>query len=515
MNVSMTTRFDRARQRRSQGAGDTAATSTRWLTTLGAAALLLSPFAAMSADEAHDDFAHLVEINKASLVMLVEERILPRELGVQIAAALGQVAAEQEQPGSARSNNYLDLEERLIELAGPEASRVHTGRSRQDIGSTLRRMALRESLLDTYDALLGARRSLLDLAADHVDTVIPAYTHGVQAQPTSLAHYLLAFSAAFERDTRRLEQAYARLNASPLGAAALGTSGFALNRPRLAELLGFYSVVENSYDANLVSSVDTKLDFANALATSAIVVGQLMQNLHTQYHDPHPWFQLPDEDTDVSSIMPQKRNPRPIDAVRLLASGVIGSAQTVTLNAHNTMSGMNDYRPATQALQTAATARQMYAGYSRVIDDLVVDPERALDEINADYSTTTEIADVLLRDADVPFRIGHHYASELTTYGRREGKRPTELTDDELQRIYRESIGAELPVSVAAVRAAMDPQAMVRARQGLGGPQPDEVLRMLEDHDESLQTEVVWLAAAREQLLAATAELERRFSLLR
>jgi argininosuccinate lyase len=480
-----------------------------------AAACLACTGSTPAADRQHDDFAHLVEINKASLVMLVEERIVPRDLAIRIAAAIGQADGEQAQPGAARSANYLDLEARLIELAGPEASRIHTGRSRQDIGSTLRRMVLRESLLDSYEALLGARRSLLKLAADHVDTVIPAYTHGVQAQPTSLAHYLLAFSAAFERDTRRLEQVYARLNSSPLGAAALGTSGFALDRRRLAELLGFYSVVENSYDANLVASVDTKLDYANALATSAIIIGQLMQNLHTQYHDPHPWFLLPDENTDVSSIMPQKRNPRPIDTVRLLASGVVGGTQQVTLNAHNTMSGMNDYRPANQALQTAAMAREMYAAFSLVIDNLVVDADRALEEINADYSTTTEIADVLLRDADVPFRIGHHYASELTTYGRQEGKRPVDLTDEELTRIYREATGTGLPVSVDVIRAAMDPRAMVRARRGLGGPQPEEVLRMLEEHDASLETEVVWLAAAREQLVAATEELERRFSLLR
>lgn len=462
----------------------------------------------------NDDFDNLVAINKASLVMLVEERIVPRELAIGIAAAIDQAAREQGEPGSARSANYLDFEARLIELAGPEASRIHTGRSRQDIGSTLRRMALREALLDSYESLLGARRALLDLAGEHVETIIPAYTHGVQAQPTSLAHYLLAFSAAFERDTQRLEQAYARLNSSPLGAAALGTSGFPLNRPRLAELLGFYSVSENSFDANFVSTVDSKIEFANALATSAIMVGQLMQNLHVQYHDPRPWFLLPDEQTDVSSIMPQKRNPRPLDEVRLLATGVVGNAQLVTLNAHNTMSGMNDYRPASQALETAAGARAMYAAYARVIGSLVVDEARALEEINADYSTMTEVADVLLRDAGVPFRIAHHYASELTTYGRRAGKRPVDLTNEELVGLYEESTGNELPVGVDVIRAALDPKAMVGARRGLGGPQPAEVLRMLEDHNESLETEYTWVAASREQLDSALAELERRYSRL-
>lgn len=461
--------------------------------------------------ETHDDFHHLGEINKASIVMLAEEDLVPRDLARRIARGIEQVIEEQDEPGSRRSANYLLFEPRLLEIAGPEASRLHTGRSRQDIGSTYRRMALRESLLDTYEALLGARVELLGVATQHVDTIIPAYTHGVQAQPTTLAHYLLAFSAAFERDTERLQHAYSRLNRSPLGAAALGTSGFAINRERLADLLGFESVVDNSYDANLVSSVDSKIEFANALSTSAIMVGQLMQNLHTQYHDPSPWISLSEEVTSSSSIMPQKRNPRPLDRVRSLATSVIGSAHTVTLNAHNTMSGMNDYRPGSQALHTAAQAREMYTRYGAVLSHLYIDKARAVEEVDMDYSTMTEVADALLREAEVPFRVGHHYASELTSYGRAAGKLPKELTDDELMRIYLATTGDELPVDVALIRQAMDPTAMVRNRQGLGGPQESEVLRMLAEHNASLESAYAWLEASRGRLADASHRLRRKF----
>jgi argininosuccinate lyase len=289
---------------------------------------------------ADDDFDRLVQINKASLVMLVEQRLVRDELARTIARGISQVDVEQRATGSQRSSNYLDFEARLVEIAGPEASRLHTGRSRQDIGSTYRRMALRKALLDTFEAQLAARAALLQRVGGHVDTVMPAYTHGVQAQPTSLAHYLLAFAASFDRDAERLREVHRRLNRSPLGAAALGTSGFAIDRHRLAVLLGFDAPVENSYDANHVASVDTKIEFANALAASAVTVGQLMQNLHTQYHDPRPWIILDEGQTDVSSIMPQKRNPRPLDAVRVHASTVVGSAQTVTLKpARNTNFG--------------------------------------------------------------------------------------------------------------------------------------------------------------------------------
>ena len=481
-------------------------------TTLFLAMLLQS---AVLLAEPHDNFRHLGEINRASLVMLVEEGLVTPKLARKIARGVDKVIDEQARPGSARSANYLNFEARLLEIAGSEASRLHTGRSRQDMGSTYRRMGLRESLLESYEGLLAARLALLELAAEHVDTIIPAYTHGVQAQPTSLAHYLLAFSAAFERDAARLEQAYARLNRSPLGAAALGTSGFALNRERLAELLGFGGVVENSYDANLVSSVDSKIEFANALSASAITVGQLMQNLHTQYHNPSPWILLEEGQTDVSSIMPQKRNPRPLDKVRLLATQVVGSAQTVTLNAHNTNSGMNDYRPGNQAATTAAAATDMYFAYVAVMTNLVINKERALAEVEVDYSTMTEVADVLLREAEVPFRVAHHYASELTTYGRSSGKRPKDLTDDELMHVYQEAIGEELPVAVGIIREAMDPAAMVRNRAGLGGPQPAEVLRMLAQHNASLEAGFKWLDASQQHLQDSEAALGEAFAELK
>ena len=466
-------------------------------------ALLVVRVAGAAGDDRHDDFAHLVEINEASLVMLRDEDLLPADLAGRIAEGIRLIELEQAEAGSRRSANYLVFEARLLELAGAEASRLHTGRSRQDIGSTLRRMAVREALLEVFDALLLARSSLLELAADNVETVIPAYTHGVQAQPTTLAHYLLAFADAFQRDAERYRGAYARINMSPLGAAALGTSGFPLDREELAALLGFVGVVENSYDANLVSSVDSKIEFASAMAMSAVPVGQLMQNLHTQYHSANAWMLLAEDQTDVSSIMPQKRNPRPLDRVRTLATSVIGNAHLVTLNAHNTMSGMNDYRPADDVLEAAADAVAMYEAYAGVVESLVVSPERALAEINAEYSTMTEVADTLLRHADVPFRVAHHYASELTSYGRAAGKRPVDLSDDELLEVYQDAVGEPLPVDVSTIRDAMDPRAMVRNRRGLGGPQPAETRRMLESRRAALAEDRAWLAETRAQLAAA------------
>jgi argininosuccinate lyase len=463
-----------------------------------------------------DAFDLLVQQNKASIVMLAEKGIVSKQLAAGIARGIVQVASDEKRQGARRSADYLQFEELLVKAAGPEASRLHSGRSRQDLGSTSDRLQQREALLNLFASTLTAREKLLAFAAKNQDTVIPAYTHGVQAQPTTLAHYILAFSSALERDADRLSAAYKHINLSPLGAAALATSGFPVDRERLAVLLGFDGVVQNSYDANHVSPADIKTGFAGAVASGATHVGQFVEDLHIQYHDPQPWLLLEEgELTGISSIMPQKRNPSALERLRGLSSRVVGDAQTVFLIAHNTSTGMSDYRGSQQIVRAAEGAREMYELYARVVESLVVNADRSLREVNDDYATMTEVADTLQREADIPFRIGHHFASEMTTYGRAKGKRPTELTYPELQAIYKEAThGQALPLSETQMKQALDPKYVVSHRNGLGGSQPAEVTRMLTDQKAQLAARTAWLTGERQRLSRADADLEKPFTAL-
>ena len=459
-----------------------------------------------------DFFCYMAEANKASLVMLREEGLVNRRQAEKIAGAMLQLHAEQEAEGAKRTANYLPYEERLIELADEEVANLHLGRSRQDLHGVVRRMLIRDQWLALADGALQARAALLRLAEQEGATPIPAYTHGVQAQPTTLGHYLLAFSANLERDLQRFRDGYARMNQSPLGAAALGTSGFALNRKRLAELLGFAAPVENSYDANLVSSGDLRRELASILALSAIPIGQLAENLHTQYHNPRPWVLLDESSVAISTIMPQKRNPRPLDRVRSQASRVLGGAQTEMLLAHNTNTGMHDYRDIAPIMELAEDAALMYRRYARLIGLLRIDRERALEELRRGYSTMTEVADMLVREAGVPFRTAHRYASAITDYGRANERSPGSLTDEELLTIYQETVGSRLPVPMETLRRAMDPVTMLADRKGSGGPQAAEVQRMLGRHRESLAADREWLGRANEDLLAAFLILHAEFA---
>ena len=472
---------------------------------------LVDVFAAVDAAPSppcEDFFCHMAEANAASLIMLAETGLLDAERASRIASAAVWVVEEQSRPGAVRAANYLPFEKRLIELAGVDAANVHLGRSRQDLHGTARRMMARQEWLALISAVLRSRTALLALARREANTPIPAYTHGVQAQPTTFGHYLLAFSAALRRDAERLMDGFSRLNRSPLGAAALGTSGFPLDRHRLAALLGFAAPVENSYDANLVASADFKLELAGTLTTSAVTVGQLAQNIHTQYHNPRPWILLDAQTTSRSTIMPQKRNPRPLDRLRSAASGVVAKAQAVVLQAHNTNTGMHDYRQNAPLLELTSQARDMYQRKMALVRSLSVDDERAAEELARGYSTMTEVADTLLREAGVPFRTAHAYASALTDHCRSQGVAATRLSDRELRSIYHAVTGQRLPLAPDIVRAAFAPAKLIANRRGFGGPQPAEMRRSLAAHDASLATQRRWLMDAQGALTAARTALQ-------
>ena len=260
--------------------------------------------------------------------------------------------------------------------------------------------------------------------------------------------------------------------------------------------------------------MDSALDVASALAIAAVQIGQFAQDLHTQYADSQPWFLLATGAlTGVSSIMPQKRNPAALEQLRAQSSIMLGEMQTVFLISHNNRTGMFDYRmydpvPCARPLQVLKILQQ-------VMDGLVVNKERALAEVKADYSTTTEIADALMQKADVPFRIGHHFASKLTDYGRGNKLRLHDIPYAEAVRIYREQTQQTLPLDEATFREIISAEYMVYGRKGLGGPQLSEVQRMLAAERAGVEADAAWLKARTGHLASADAALEKAFNALK
>ncbi|PZP25506.1 argininosuccinate lyase [Pseudomonas kuykendallii] len=465
-------------------------------------------------------FDWINRINKASIVMLTEEGIVSADEGRKIAGSVRYTIDQGERPDGKRPTDVLQIERIMTDKIGPEASLIHSGRSRQDMYATYRLASLRRQVLDYGDALDALRQRLLKLAAENIDTLVPAYTNGVQAMPISYAHYLLAYDASFERDAQRLQELYARLNLSPMGTAVLANSAYPLNRTRLATLLGFDGVRENSLDASQVSPYDIPLEASALVASTAIRIGAMIGDIHTQYHQIRPWLLLDEASTYTSSAMPQKRNPGLLMRTREAASDVVGLSQLVTLRAHNVTTGMTDYKFAYDSSGLFDESVEMIDRMNTVLDALKIDSARSLEELESEWTTSMELADTLERLHDVPFRIGHSFASLIVTYARDHGITPKAFPYAEAQKLYTQAAKkyqwktTELPLSEAAFRATLSPRAMVDSRQGIGGPQPAEVKRMLAQAQKTLGTDQDWMRERRQRLSDAEATLNEAFSKL-
>ncbi len=493
----------------------------KYLMTGVAIVALVTPAAAQQARPARDGFYWLNELNRAATVMVVETKIVPKPLGKTIAESVEKVGIRADADKKLRSSDYLQVEPLLIEEGGPDVTRLHSGRSRQEIGAVTRRLTQREQVLKTMLSLDKARASLLGFAAKYPDALVPAYTHGVQAQPISFGHWLLGYSEALERDSQRLKAAYADVNRSAMGTGALGTSSFPVDRNRLAQLMGFEGVITNSFGANQIAPIDTGVELASIAASIAVTISTFTADIQAQYRMSTPWIILEEgELTGTSSIMPQKRNPSGMTSLRIITGQVVGDTVTYLVKAHNTPAGMSDYKgdDSEQALKGAASACDQLAAF---IGELKFDPARALDEVNADYSVTTELADILQREGEVPFRVGHHFASELVTFGRNARLRPSEIKYTDAQRIYETAAKdfkisvVKLPLTEARFRQALSAENMVQSSKGLGGPQPAEVQRMLKEQQATLAKDSKWSQDKGAALDAASKAMHEAFDKIR
>ncbi len=328
-------------------------------------------------DRREDRFYWVGQINKASAVMLVEEGIVAPALGARIAEGVAFSIEQADTANGKRPKDVLQIEKIITDRAGPEASRVHTGRSRQDIHATFNAAKLRTQVLDYATALNRTRARLLAMAEQHAHTLVAAYTNGVQAMPISYAHYLLAYAASFERDGKRLREGYGRVNLSAMGTAVLSNSSWPSSRQRMADLLGFDGLVENALDAGQVTPSNVPLEIVNLVASTAIRIGAIVGDIHAQYHQTRSWILLDEGSTYTSSATPQKRNPGILMRVRETSSDVVGLAHTVALRAHNVTTSMTDYKTAWQSLGMLPAAIDMHKDFDRVLDALRIDAPRA------------------------------------------------------------------------------------------------------------------------------------------
>ncbi len=468
-----------------------------------------------------DEFFWLGEINKATTVINAEQGLLDRAMVPRLAAGVRQVLDDGAAQGAKRPSTVITFEPLLIKAAGEDITLLHAGRSSQDMHATYRAAMLRDKLLALADQLHRTSTTLVALAGHHIDTVVPNYTNGVAAQPNSYGHYLLGHAAGLQRDAQRIRQAYERIDRSPMGTTVLNGTSWPLDRQRMAGYLGFGGLVENAYDASQIAAMDQPVEVAGIVTAIALHAGNFVEDVLTQYAQPRPWILLEEGggNTYVSSAMPQKRNPGLLNNTRSDASTAITLAMGPILQTHNITPGMPDPKDVKQNAAMVDAGIAVLQRWDRVLKALVINPARALEELNSDWTASQELADVLMREHGLPFRVGHHFASEVVSYARQHGLYPLDFPYQEAQRIYAETVKGSkyapaLPMSEAQFKATLDPRTIIAQRATSGGPQPAEMKRMLQAASQQLAADAEWVQARRAHIDKALAGLDQDFAKL-
>lgn len=371
---------------------------------------------------------------------------------------------------------HAGIETYLTGMVGPDAGgRLHVGRSRNDEVATCMRLRLRDELLALICEVVQLREVLLAAASTHVESVMPGFTHLQHAQPTTLAHHLLAYAVAFERDTARLQDAYERVNRSPLGAAAFASTGYLIDRESTASRLGFSGLLENSMDA--VSGRDFALESLAAVTILMSTASRLAEELVIWSSQLVGFVDLDDRYCSTSSIMPQKKNPDTLELLRARGASVSGELAAALGIVKGLPQAYNrDLQQLSPHLwrgvdETRASVRIL----SGAIESARFATERMAAEAGRGGSTATEMADTLVREFGLPFRTAHHVVARAVRHGRLDAAGLEEAAHD----LAGISL-AERGMDQTRVERALDPLESVRVRRVLGGPAPEAVRAQLE-----------------------------------
>lgn len=420
-----------------------------------------------------------IAASKAHVAMLGVQGIVTAEDSQAISAGLDQVAAEYEANGVPENWDLEDIhmttESRLAELIGPVAGRLHTARSRNDQVATDFRLWVRDAMDQADEGLRQLQVALVSRAGEHAESIMPGFTHLQTAQPVTLGHHLMAYYEMIGRDRSRFADARRRMNQCPLGAAALAGTGFPIDRFRTAQALGFDQPTANSLDS--VSDRDFALDYLMAASQCALHLSRLAEEFIIWASQPFGFVRLPDALSTGSSIMPQKKNPDAAELVRGHAGRISGCLTALMM----TMKGlplayskdMQDDKP--PVFEAAGLLALSIAAMTGMVADTTFRTDRMRAAAELGYATATDLADWLVRQANVPFREAHHITGAAVKLAESRGIALDQLSIEDLT-----AIDARID---DRVYAALSVEASVAARASHGGTAPVEVKkRVAEAH---------------------------------
>ena len=455
-------------------------------------------------------FPHMMAANEAHVLMLHATGIISTDHAARLLKAIS-VVTDAGPFAVTYDENVEDLffqvERRFVEIAGADAGgNLQIARSRNDLDAVMCRLMLRARILATEQLVLDLRATLIDLIGKHIDTIMQGITHTQPAQPTTLAHYLLGVLAPLERDSQRLRAAYVRVNVCPLGAAAFTTSSFPIDRSKTADLLGFDGFVVNGYDA--VGAADHMLESTQALVTMTTSLGRFVNDLLIWARYEVGVLRVAESFVQISSIMPQKRNPVVFEHIRSRIGYVLGDANTVQNMVHTAAFGdtvdVEDpiYVPLARSFASCEAVLTLLNGVLETVE-INIDLLRA--RAGTGFTTSTGLADALVRDFGLPFRTAHAITARSV---KRAIAGKGEITREIVSEAAAER-GATIVIDAGWLAKQLDVDAFVQERSIAGGPARTSVEHALSQARALLTADRTACADATHRVAQATAERAR------
>ena len=412
-----------------------------------------------------------IAASKAHAAMLAKKGIITAQDAKKIAHGLDTILSEIETGrfafNRALEDIHMNIESRLAELIGPAAGRLHTARSRNDQVATDFRLWVRDAIDGIDGALAAYQRALAEKALDHADTVMPGFTHMQPAQPVTFGHHLLAYVEMAARDRGRFAAARARLNESPLGAAALAGTSFAIDRAMTAKALGFARPMANSLDA--VADRDFVLETLSAAAIAAVHLSRFAEEIVIWSSPLVGLIRLSDRFTTGSSIMPQKRNPDAAELIRAKTGRIVGALAGLLM----VMKGLPlAYQKDMQedkegAIDAIGALKLSIAAMTGMVRDMQPDVARMRHAAGEGFSTATDLADWLTRTLKLPFREAHQATGRIVAKAAEAGVA--------LDKLPLKTMQAVEPRITKAVFAVLSVDKSVTSRAVYGGTAPKNV----------------------------------------
>ncbi|MDB9539017.1 argininosuccinate lyase [Anabaenopsis tanganyikae CS-531] len=403
--------------------------------------------------------------SQAHAKMLAHTGIISSVEGDQLVAGLEQIRQEYRQgkfqPGIDAEDVHFAVERRLTEIVGDIGKKLHTARSRNDQVGTDTRLYLREQIQAIRSQLREFQRVLLDIAEDHVETLIPGYTHLQRAQPVSLAHHLLAYFQMAQRDWERLGDVARRVNISPLGCGALAGTTFPIDRHYTAKLLHFDTIYDNSLDG--VSDRDFVIEFLCAASLIMVHLSRLSEEIILWSSQEFGFVTLKDSCATGSSIMPQKKNPDVPELVRGKTGRVFGHLQAMLVIMKGLPLAYNkDLQEDKEGLfDSVNTIKASLEAMTILLQaGLEFCPQRLAAAVSEDFSNATDVADYLAARG-VPFREAYNLVGQVVKTTIAAGKLLKDLTLEEWQQLH--------PAFATDIYQAISPRQVVAARNSHGG----------------------------------------------